>query len=78
MTYRFKEMMPLVIVTINQIFHIVRSSVLVPICFCLFMILFVMYIIMTINQIKEHLHIRAFHVVAKTELSVCSGHTVGF
>ena len=61
LTYRFKEMLPLV-----------SSSVLVPLCFCLFLVLFVMYIIMTINQIKEHLHIRAFHVVAKTESSVCS------
>ena len=67
-----KEMLPLVIVTVNQMFHLVSSSVLVPLCFCLFLVLFVMYIIMTINQIKEHLPIRAFHVVAKTESSVCS------
>ena len=72
LTYRFKEMLPLVIVTVNQMFHLVSSSVLVPLCFCLFLVLFVMYIIMTINQIKEHLHIRAFHGVAKTESSVCS------
>ena len=65
--YSFGGMYPLCVLTVCHSFNLVRDAVTVPVCFCVFMILYVSFVITTINQIKEHLHIRAFHVTAKTE-----------
>lgn len=65
--YSFGGMYPLCVLTVCHSFNLVRDAVTVPVCFCIFMILYVSFVITTINQIKEHLHIRAFHVTAKTE-----------
>ena len=60
-------------VAINHIFKIVRDSVVIPVCFCVFLILFSSFVILTIIQIKTHLHIRAFHVAGRcTDCGECS------
>ena len=63
----FDGMYPLFILTVCHSFNLVRDAVTVPVCFCIFMILYVTFVMTTINQIKEHLHIRAFHVTTKSE-----------
>ena len=51
--YSFGGMYPLCVLTVCHSFNLVRDAVTVPVCFCLFLILYVSFVITTINQIKE-------------------------
>lgn len=65
--WKYNGMYPLCLLAICHRFSIISDAVSVPVFFCLFMVLYVTFVITTINQIKEHLHIRAFHVTTKSE-----------
>lgn len=67
LTYKFAGMYPIIVIALNDIVKIFPNHILIPFSFFFFMCLFVVFIITTINQIKEHLHIRAFHVPHREE-----------
>lgn len=71
LSWKFNGMYPIVFAALNDIFGLLPNRIALPGCFIIFMMMFVMFVITTINQIKDHLHIRAFHVQAKMECFVC-------
>ena len=64
-------MYPLIVLTLNHIFGLVNESAMLFGCFGFFMIYYVIFVFVTVDQIKRRLGIRVFHVPKKTECIVC-------
>ena len=69
--YHFSPMYPLIVLTLNHIFGLVNESAMLFGCFGFFMIYYVIFVFVTVDQIKRRLGIRVFHVPKKTECIVC-------
>ena len=62
LSHKFAGMYPVVAIYLNSIFKLFSNHIFIPVCFVIFMCMFIVFIFDTITQIKEHLHIRVFHI----------------
>ena len=70
-------MYPLIVLTLNHIFGLINESAMLFGCFGFFMIYYVVFVFVTVDQIKRRLGIRVFHVPKKTECIVCWQKAIG-
>ena len=64
-------MYSLILLTLNHFIGLINESAMLFACFGFFMFYYIVFLFVTVDQIKRRLGIRVFHVPKKLECIVC-------